>query len=147
MFVNEVAKSAQVSADAVRYYSRIGLLSPTRIPENNYREYAHQDVSRVRFIRKAKWLGFTLKDIRTILDEADCGKSPCGKVRQIITERILENQQRLEHLIEMQRRMEEAVASWTIQSDSKPGYKNICGLIDDLACNEEKVDMCAGHKF
>lgn len=63
MFVNEVAKSAEVSADAVRYYSRIGLLSPTRNPENSYREYTHQDVSRVRFIRKAKWLGFTLKDI------------------------------------------------------------------------------------
>ena len=147
MIANEIAKSAGVSANVVRYYSRIGLLNPTRNPDNGYREYTPQDAIRVRFIRKAKWLGFTLKDVKVILEEADSGKSPCGEVRRIIAERVRENQQRLEHLQEIQERMERAMASWVSLSDSAPGNENICGLIDDLACNEEMLDLCAGHKF
>ena len=147
MIANEVAKSAGVSANVVRYYSRIGLLNPTRNPDNRYREYTLQDAIRIRFIRKAKWLGFTLKDVKVILEEADSGKSPCGEVRRIIAERVLENQQRLEHLQEIQERMEGAMASWLSLSDSAPGNENICGLIDDLACDEEMLDLCAGHKF
>ena len=147
MIANEVAKSAGVSANVVRYYSRIGLLNPGRNPDNRYREYTPQDAIRIRFIRKAKWLGFTLKDVKVILEEADSGKSPCGEVRRIIAERVLENQQRLEHLQEIQERMEGAMASWLSLSDSAPGNENICGLIDDLACDEEMLDLCAGHKF
>ena len=147
MIASKVAKSAGVSANVVRYYSRIGLLNPIRNPDNGYRDYSPQDVNRIRFIRKAKWLGFTLKDVKTILAEADSGHSPCGEVRRIINERLVENQQRLSHLLEMQGRMEKAIASWSIQSDSSPGNENICGLIDDLACNEEILDLCAGHKF
>ena len=147
MIASEVAKSAGVSANVVRYYSRIGLLNPGRNPDNGYRKYTPQDAIRVRFIRKAKWLGFTLKDVKVILEEADSGKSPCGEVRRIIAERVLENQQRLEHLQEIQERMEGAMASWLSLSDSAPGNENICGLIDDLACDEEMLDLCAGHKF
>lgn len=147
MIAHEVAKLADVSANVVRYYSRIGLLNPTRNPDNGYRQYTPQDVIRVNFIRKARWLGFTLKDVKTILKEADSGKSPCAEVRRIISERVLENQQRLEHLHEVQERMEKAMAAWTSLSDSEPGNKSICGLIDELASNEEMLDSCAGHKF
>ena len=147
MIVSEVAKSAGVSADVVRYYSRIGLLNPGRNPDNGYREYTPQDVVRVSFIRKAKWLGFTLKDVKTILEKADSGESPCGEVRRIITERLQENQQRLDRLNEIQERMERAAESWALLSDSAPGDESICGLIDELACNEEMLDLCAAHKF
>ena len=147
MIASEVAKSAGVSANVVRYYSRIGLLNPTRNPDNGYREYTPQDVIRVSFVRKAKWLGFTLKDVKVILEKADSGKSPCGEVRRIITERLRENQQRLDHLNEIQERMKSAAESWTLLSDSAPGDESICGLIDDLACNKEMLDLCAAHKF
>ena len=147
MIANEVAKSAGVSANVVRYYSRIGLLCPTRNPDNGYRIYTPLDVNRVRFIRKAKWLGFTLKDIRSILAKADSGQSPCCEVRHIIAERILESQRHLDQLQEIQDRMEGALATWASQSDSAPGDENICGLINDLVCTEETLDLCAGHKF
>lgn len=147
MIASEVAKSAGVSANVVRYYSRIGLLNPGRNPDNGYREYTPQDVVRISFIRKAKWLGFTLKDVKTILEKADSGESPCGEVRRIITERLKENQQRLDRLNEIQKRMERAAESWALLSDSAPGDESICGLIDELACNEEMLDLCAAHKF
>jgi len=147
MIAHELAKLAGVNTNVVRYYSKIGLLSPTRNPDNGYREYTPQDVNRVRFIRKAKWLGFTLKDVETILTESDSGKSPCGKVRGIITERTQEIQQRLDHLHEMQERMESAMEAWTLMSDSAPGDEHICGLIDDLACGEEELDLYVGRKL
>ena len=136
MIANEVAKSAGVSTNVVRYYSQIGLLNPSRNPDNGYREYTPQDVIRVEFIRKAKWLGFTLKDVKIILEQADSGKAPCGEVRRIISERVLENQRRLEHLQELQARMESAMAAWNSMSDSAPGDKNFCGLINDLECDD-----------
>jgi MerR family Zn(II)-responsive transcriptional regulator of zntA len=147
MIANELAKSAGVNASVVRYYSRIGLLTPTRNPDNGYREYSNKDADRVRFIRKAKWLGFTLKDVQTILDEADCGKSPCVEVRKIIIERILENQQRLVHLQAIQDRMEAAIESWKKLSNNPPHQEHIYDLIDSLECDEKKLDLYAGYKF
>ncbi len=44
-------------------------------------------------------------------------------------------------------RMEKALTTWASQSDSAPGNENICGLIDDLACDADVLDLCAGHKF
>ena len=147
MIASELAKTARVNASVVRYYSRIGLLNPERNPDNGYRDYTPNDADRVRFIRKAKWLGFTLKDVQTILNHSDSGKSPCNEVRKIIINRSLENQQRLLHLQAIQGRMESAIESWKSISDGPPGQEHICDLIDGLECDEEKLDLYAGYKF
>jgi len=147
MIASELAKTAGVNASVVRYYSRIGLLNPDRNPDNGYWEYTTKDADRVRFIRKAKWLGFTLKDVQTILDQAELGKSPCKEVRKIIINRILENEQRLIHLHAIQVRMESAIEAWKGVSDSPPHQEHICDLIDSLECDEKKLDLYAGYKF
>lgn len=147
MIANELGKSAGVNASVIRYYARIGLLNPIRNPKNGYREYAANDIVRVRFIRKAKWLGFTLKDVQIILDHSDSGKSPCKEVRRIIIDRVLDNQQRLIHLQVIQDRMESAIESWKTISNGPPNQGHICDLIDGLECEEEKLDLYAGYKF
>lgn len=146
MYASELASAAGVNASVIRYYTRIGLLHPRRDPKNGYRLYAPGDIERVRFIRKAKWLGFTLADVRTILGHSDAGKSPCREVRGIIQERIRENQQRLAHLQEIQQRMETAVESWAHMADGPTG-RHVCSLIDSLDCDEEMLDLYAGYKF
>lgn len=113
MIAHEIANLADVKTDVARYYSRIGLLQPARNPGNGYREYTPRDVKRVCFIRKTKWLGFTLKDVKNILDEADAGLSPCHKVRSIISDRIVENQQRLERLQQIQEPENSLAANYT----------------------------------
>ena len=146
MYTNELAKAAGVGASVIRYYTRIGLLNPDRNPANGYRRYAPADIERVRFIRKAKWLGFTLKDVETILDRSDQGQSPCRTVRALIMERIRENQLRLQHLQVIQDRMEAAVKSWQQLEDAPPG-RHVCSLIDSLDCDEDMLDLYAGYKF
>jgi len=147
MIANELAKTAEVNTSVVRYYARIGLLNPVRNPDNGYREYTKQDIDRIQFIRKAKWLGFTLNDVKTILHEADSGRSPCEEVRKIIINRIVDNQQQLIRLKTIQKRMENAIASWASISNCPPDEDHICGLIDDLEYREEKLDLYVGHKF
>lgn len=137
MIANEIAKATGVNASVVRYYSRIGLLQPLRNPDNGYREFSAADARIVRFIRKAQWLGFTLKDAELFLRQAECGESPCDDVRRIIRERILENQQQLARLQAIQERMEAAIEAWESMPDRPPSRKHVCELIDGLDCDPD----------
>ena len=60
MKVKEIATAAGVNPDTVRFYTREGLLQPTRNPDNNYQQYDAEDLRRLRFARKARQLGFSL---------------------------------------------------------------------------------------
>jgi len=63
MAVKEVATAAGVTSDAVRYYARIGLLRSKRNPVNGFRKFSNADIHRLRFIARAKKIGFTLSEI------------------------------------------------------------------------------------
>lgn len=65
--IGEVARQAQVAVDTVRYYERNRLLPEAPRRPSGYREYDQDDVKRLRFIRRAKELGFTLAEIRELL--------------------------------------------------------------------------------
>ena len=62
-----MAARAGVSIDTVRYYERSGLLAPQTRLASGYRRYGELQVSRLRFIRRAQELGFSLKDVRQLL--------------------------------------------------------------------------------
>ena len=65
--IGQLAARAGVSIDTVRYYERSGLLAPQTRLDSGYRRYSELQVSRLRFIRRAQELGFSLKDIRELL--------------------------------------------------------------------------------
>lgn len=67
MKIGELAQRAQVNIDTVRYYERQGLLPAPQRLASGYRLYDKGDVSRLRFVRRAKALGFTLIEIRELL--------------------------------------------------------------------------------
>jgi len=128
--VNHLARRVGVSAHAVRYYSRIGLLQPGRNPENGYRLFDRSDVTRLQFIRQAQSLGFTLDEVAEILEESGKGKSPCPKVREILGRRIEENRRKLEELNALQARMEQALLQWSKMPDMEPDGDSVCHLIE-----------------
>jgi Hg(II)-responsive transcriptional regulator len=68
MKIGELAQKAQVNIDTVRYYERQGLLPAPQRLRSGYRQYAPGYVSRLRFVRRAKALGFTLLEIRDLLE-------------------------------------------------------------------------------
>jgi len=67
MKIGELAKRAEVPIDTVRYYEREGLIPPPVRRASGYRDYLEADVDRLRFMRRAKALGFTLHEIRDLL--------------------------------------------------------------------------------
>ncbi len=130
--VNELANRADAPAHVVRYYTRIGLLEPVAQRDNGYRLFAPADVARLRFIRHAKQLGFTLNEIHDITRHAERGESPCGDVRRIIQQHIDENRRKIEAMQSLQSRMELALEQWQTLPDGEPNGTSICHLIESF---------------
>lgn len=133
MTVSELSKSTQVTPAAIRHYVRIGLLNPRRDPANGYKLFRDGDVKKVKFIRQAKGLGFSLNDIQEIFRHGSRGQSPCPTVRDIIHQRINENRIRLAELDTLKQRMEEALEKWKTMPDGEPDGDEICYLIESVA--------------
>jgi DNA-binding transcriptional MerR regulator len=130
MTVNELARRARVAPHVVRYYARIGLLRAVRQPGSGYRLFTERECRRLRFIRQAQALGFSLAEIGAILEEGDQGKSPCPRVRDILRRRIKENEETLKDLIRLQERMQKALKTWAKMPDGLPDGETVCHLIE-----------------
>ena len=131
--VTELSKVVQTTADAIRHYVRIGLLTPSRDPDNGYKLFNDDDIKRAKFIRRAKGLGFTLRDIQTIFDHSNDGRSPCPAVRDIIQQRIDENRSKLAELNRLQQRMDDVLDKWKSMPDGEPDGDAICHLIESVS--------------
>jgi len=134
--VTELAKQSGTTPHAVRYYTRRGLLRPQRDPENDYRLFQARDARWLRFVLQAKELGYTLAEIKDILSDADRGKSPCPRVREILQQHIVENRRRLEELMALQRRMEHALQEWSDKPNGVPDGHSVCHLIESFDAEE-----------
>ncbi len=67
MTIGRLAEAAGVSVETVRFYQRSGLLAEPKRPASGYREYGSADAHRIRFIKKAQTLGFSLEDVAGLL--------------------------------------------------------------------------------
>lgn len=144
MKVAQLARAAGVSADTVRFYTREGLLKPARDPGNGYQEYGSDDLSRLRFARKARQLGFTLREVAEILEQADHHESPCPLVRDLFTKRLDEVERQLLDLQQLRDRMRRALLNWETMPDGTPDGHTLCRLIehwDDHPSNEAQPEM------
>lgn len=130
MRVSDLAHTAGVNPDTVRFYTREGLLQPDRNPVNNYHDYDAVDLQRLRFARKARQLGFSLPEIKSILQQADDDHSPCPMVRRVFEERLTDVEAQLRELTELRDRMKTALATWQSMPDGTPDGHTICQLIE-----------------
>ena len=130
MTVSEFSSQGGVPPHVVRFYSRIGLLNPARHPDNGYKLFSRSDIGRLRFIRHAQSLGYTLEEISEILDTCRRGESPCARVRNLLAQRIEENRHKLRELAALQERMENALESWKARPDRNPEGDSLCHLIE-----------------
>ncbi len=91
--IGQLAARAGVSIDTVRYYERSGLLAPQTRLASGYRRYGDLQVSRLRFIRRAQELGFSLKDIRELLGLSK--QRDVGRVKRAAENKLAEVEERL----------------------------------------------------
>ena len=128
--VKKIADLAGVSSDTVRHYTRIGLLRPTRSVANNYKSFSLEDVKRLKFIRRSQQLGFSLKEVTQLLCDAELGKSPCPKARDIIHHKIIDNKKAINDLIKLQAKLEKALVQWSKMPNKVPDGETICHLVE-----------------
>ncbi len=137
MRVKQRAQRLGVINDTVRYYTRIGLLEPARMPDNGYKEYGEREFKRLRFILSARALGFTVDDITEILRVADKGDSPCRTVRRLIEIRLHEVEARFVDTVALRTRMQAAIKEWETLPDRSPTADSICHLIENFVPDGE----------
>lgn len=127
MKIGELARRAEVGIDTVRYYEREGLLPRAKRLGSGYRVYDDQDVRRLRFVRRAKALGFTLPEIGELLalssQQDDMGGMKAAAAAKLIDVRV-----RLAELDRIRAGLEALV-------DACPGHGDLtqCPILNALA--------------
>ncbi len=132
MKVSELARRAEVTAETVRHYTREGLLHPQRDPDNGYQLFDQADLERLRFIQRARTLGFSVAEIGEILTHADQGDSPCPMVRDLLASRLPQIRARIRELEALASRMEQALDAWAEMPDGTPDGHSLCRLIESF---------------
>ena len=98
MMIGQLARAAMVPTSTVRYYERIGILQPQKRVRGSYRTYTTESLARLRFIRAAQDAGFTLGQIRSLLEYQRSGAAKCEDVGALIRNQLTETRQRIREL-------------------------------------------------
>ena len=128
----ECARAAGVSADTVRHYLRIGVLTPEGRTAGGYRTFSQRSVARLRFVRSALALGFSLRDVAELVAMSERGVLPCPRARDLLATRFERQREELEAAQALYRRMKSALQDWRKRPDGVPDGHSVCGLIEGM---------------
>jgi DNA-binding transcriptional MerR regulator len=135
MLAGELAGLAGVSTDTLRHYERKGVLPRPQRLVNGYRKYPPNSLDRVRLIRRALAVGFTLDELARFLKARDRGQAPCREVRSLAAEKLTEVESRLEEMLEIRDELRATLVDWDRRLASKKAGQQ-AGLLDALAKQE-----------
>jgi len=140
MQIGELAKKAGVNVQTVRFYERRKLLPEPPRKESGYRLYSEPDLRRLAFIRQAKTLGFSLKEIQEILRMRERGQCPCLDVTKIAEKHLRQVGLQIKQLQRFYAELSRRVKTW-----KRSGKQNISG---DAICVliERTMDGTLGRK-
>jgi Cu(I)-responsive transcriptional regulator len=127
MNIGELARVTGTKAETIRYYERIGLLPAPPRTEGNYRDYSIAHVSRLTFTRRARDLGFSIEQIRALLDLADQKDQSCEAVDAIAGAHLANVKRKLAALGALRRELESLIAQ------CRHGTVADCRILDALA--------------
>ena len=127
--IGQLAKRGGVGIDTLRYYERNRLLSPAGRLDSGYRRYGEAELKRLRFIRRAKSLGFSLEDIRGLLALSD--ERDVAKVRKVASDKLDDIARRIDELERVRAGLNRLVAAC-------PGHgrADACPILDALSGEE-----------
>ena len=129
MSIGEAASRSGISARMIRHYEKIGLLTPAKRTYSGYRTYGGHDVHALRFVRHARNLGFSVKQIEELLGLWRNQRRPSSQVKALALAHIAELDARIDDLGSMKRTLEHLVAH--CRGDERPECPILNGLADD----------------
>ena len=124
--IGQLAQRTGANIETIRYYERIGLL-PVAHRHGRYRSYDVDDVARLGFVRRSRELGFSIKEVRALLDLAGGWPGSCAEARDLAAVHLRDVRSRIADL----RQMERTLASTVRACDE--GANAGCPLIETLA--------------
>ena len=135
MTIGELARRGRVNLETIRYYEREGLLpKPRRLP-SGYRVFSQDDARRVRFIKQAQELGFSLKEIKELLALRIHPGTTCADVRGRTAAKIADIDEKLRRL----RAMKKALARLTAACSGQGAVRD-CPILESLDSEKELCD-------
>ncbi|MBL9214620.1 MAG: heavy metal-responsive transcriptional regulator [Opitutaceae bacterium] len=112
MTIGELAKKVGVNVQTIRYYEREGLLPDAhRWPDSGYRDFDDEAFLRLQFIRSAKELGFTLREIKELLDLRVLPGESCAEVKQLLKAKLGDIETRMKEMRRLRRVLLKFVAA------------------------------------
>jgi DNA-binding transcriptional MerR regulator len=127
----ELAQLSGVSTDTLRHYERIGVLAKAPRTKSGYRQYPPSALDRVRLVRRAISVGFTLEELARVLRIRDKGGTPCRQVRDLALAKLEGVERRLEELELVRDHLQMLLKDWDDRlARTAPGQR--AGLLDSL---------------
>lgn len=111
----ELARLAGLSSDTLRHYERLGILPKPPRTAGGYRDYPSHTLERVRLIRRALSVGFSLPELTTILKIRDQGGVPCHRVRSIAQAKLAQVKEKIRELVVMRKQLEQILEKWDVK--------------------------------
>jgi MerR family transcriptional regulator, copper efflux regulator len=127
MNIGRAAAASGVSAKMIRHYEAIGLLRPAQRRPNDYRDYGERDIHELRFIGRARRLGFSIDEIGALLALWRDRGRPSREVRRIAEAHVSDLEARIAEMKAMAKTLGELVRA--CHGDDRPE----CPILDDLA--------------
>lgn len=105
--IGKLAKACNVKIDTIRYYERVNLVKPDGRTDSGYRFYDPETIRRVKFIKNAQGLGFSLEEIKKLLDLRASDTATAGDVLRATKSKISEFQEKISDLEKIQNILKE----------------------------------------
>lgn len=127
MNISEIAQKTGLTAKSIRYYEEIGLIPPPTRTKTGYREFSEQDGHRLRFIQRARGLGFPVEECRRLLSLYDDRDRASADVKKLALSRVDEIDRKIAELQDMRRLLSDLAEQ--CQGDDRPD----CPILEDIA--------------
>jgi len=122
--ISQLAKSADVNVETIRYYERQKLIEQPKKPLQGYRQYPEETLTKVLFIKRAQHLGFTLSEIDALIE---LSSGSCHGVRHLAEHKLDTVQAKIKDLKRLEKSLKNLVSSCQSNSDT-----DFCLIIDSL---------------
>lgn len=122
--IGQLAKTAGVNVETIRYYERRGLIRQPLEPAEGYRTYPNETLARILFIKRAQELGFTLEEINNLLS---LGESHCSEIQELAEARLASVREKINDLHRLEQVLEELVTKCRTNPDNAA-----CPIVESL---------------
>ncbi len=144
MQIGDLAKQASVNVQTIRFYERRKLLPEPARTASGYRQYGPGELNRLKFIRQAKTLGFTLDEIRDIIRSRGRGACPCTDVIAMAEAHLDDVSKQIDTLLKFKEELTRSIRDWKRAGKQTLSAGAICTLIERTT---ESDNVAASRKI